>query len=329
MTPMPSSARPDFQPLPLLSNRHVQTLLGHYLPGARLAHPTEERVLRLPDGDALVLHDTTPPGWRPGGRVAVLVHGLIGSHDSPAIRRVAARLLPHAVRVVRLDLRGAGKGMALARQTYHAGRSDDVRAALDAVHGWDPLSPIVLVGISLGGNLVLKMVGEAADRPPPYLERVAAVCPPIDLVRCSRLLLHPRNRPYERFFLDGLLTMAYQRQRCFPDLPPLRFPRRMNCVLFDDLYTAPRNGFADALDYYRRASAMPHIARIAVPTLVLTARDDPVVAAEPFDELAPPPHVLVRVAEYGGHVGFVGWDGAGGVRWAEQLLTEWVVHGRG
>jgi uncharacterized protein len=329
MTPMPVSVRPEFQPLPLLSNRHLQTLLGHYLPGPRLTHPTREQVIRLPDGDGLVLHDTEPPGWRPGERVAVLVHGLIGSHDSPAVRRVAARLLAQGVRVVRLDLRGAGKGMPLARKAYHAGRSDDVRAALDEVHRWSPLSPIVLVGISLGGNLALKLAGEAADRPAAWLERVAAVCPPIDLVRCSRLLLHPRNRPYERFFLNGLLTAAYQRQRCFPDLPPLRFPRRMNCRIFDDLYTAPRNGFADAVDYYRRASAMPYVARIAVPTLILTARDDPFIAVEPFDELQPPPNVLVRIADHGGHVGFVGWDGAGGVRWAEHGLTEWVRHGRG
>jgi predicted alpha/beta-fold hydrolase len=230
---------------------------------------------------------------------------------------------------VRLDLRGAGKGLPLARRSYHAGRSDDVRAALDEVHRWSPTSPVALVGISLGGNIALKLAGEAADHPAGFLERVAAVCPPIDMVRCSRLLVSPRNRPYERNFLHGLMAAAYQRQRHFPDLPPLRFPRRMNCIIFDDLYTAPRNGFADAMDYYRRASSMPYVARIAVPTLILTARDDPFIAVAPFEELRPPSNVLVRIAARGGHVGFVGWDGAGGVRWAEHRLTEWVLHGRG
>jgi predicted alpha/beta-fold hydrolase len=304
-------------------------MLGHYLPGPRLTHPTREHVLRLPDGDCLVLHDTAPPGWQPGERIAVVVHGLIGSHASPGVVRVAARLLRRGLRVVRMDLRGAGKGVALARQFYHAGRSEDVRAALDEVHRWSPASPIVLVGISLGGNLALKLAGEAADRPAAYLERVAAVSPPIDLVRCSRLLLLPRNRPYHNLFLHGLMAAAYQRQRYFPDRTPLRFPRRMTTRLFDDLYTAPRSGFADALDYYRRASSMPYVARIAVPTLILTARDDPFIAVEPFEELAPPPNVVVRVAARGGHVGFVGWDGAGGVRWAEGRVVEWALHGHG
>src|SRR5438105_153660 len=177
---------------------------------------------------------------------------------------------------------------------------------------WAPASPLLLVGISLGGNVALKLAGEAADDPVPGLARVAALGPPIDLGRCVTLLAQPLNRLYEAFFLRDLIAQARQRQRYFPDLPPLRFPRRMTIRLFDDLYTAPRCGFADALDYYRRASALPLIPRIKLPALVLTARDDPFIAVEPFESLQAPPHVTVNIVPYGGHLGFLGWDGAGG-----------------
>src|SRR4051812_21957814 len=97
----------DFRPLPLLRNPHVQTLLGHFLGGPALRYPTRARVLRLPDGDGLVLHDTVPPGWRAGQPIALVIHGLSGSHASAGVLRVADLLLARQVRVVRLDLRGA------------------------------------------------------------------------------------------------------------------------------------------------------------------------------------------------------------------------------
>src|SRR5262249_61902742 len=107
--------------------------------------------------------------WRPGGPVALVVHGLTGSHESPPVQRLAVRLLVRGVRVARMDLRGTGKGLALARRFYHSGRSDDVRAAPREVAPGAPGSPLPLVGVSLGGNLVLKLAGEAADRPVPPL----------------------------------------------------------------------------------------------------------------------------------------------------------------
>src|SRR5207244_1680439 len=127
-----------------------------------------------------------------------------------------------------------------------------------------------------------KMAGEAADRPVPNLVGVATLAPPIDLTRCSELLAQPRNRLYEGNFVRSLLREVRQRKRHFPELHSPRFPERLTVRLFDDLYTAPLSGFADAADYYRRASSAPLIARIGVPTLVLTARDDPFIAVEPF-----------------------------------------------
>jgi predicted alpha/beta-fold hydrolase len=325
MSPALAAAPSVFRPFPLLGNPHVQTLVGHFLRGLYRSPPAQRHVVQLPDGDALVLHDTIPPNWRPGDRIAVLIHGLTGCHASPAVVRLARRLLARGVRAVRLDLRGAGKGLALARRGYHAGASDDLRAALAEVHRWDPQSPLLVAGLSLGGNIALKMAGETAKHPVAGLARVAAIGPPIDVGRSADLLSLPRNRLYEAAFIRGLAAAARLRQHYFPDLPPLRLPSRLSLRLFDELYTAPRCGFAGAADYYRRASSFGLVGCITVPTFILTARDDPFVAAEPFDALRPPPAVEMHILSRGGHLGFLGPDGAGGIRWAERRLAEWLL----
>jgi predicted alpha/beta-fold hydrolase len=320
-----SAGGPEFRPLPLLGNAHVQTVLGTWLQGPVFRFTAQERPVVLSDGDRLLLHDTMPADWRPGQGIALLVHGLSGSHSSGYMLRLARLLLPRGLRVLRLDLRGSGRGLALARGSYNGACSGDVRAALAELARACPSSPVALIGFSLGGNIVLKLAGEAATHPVPNLACVAAVSPPIDFVQCAALLALPRNRLYELHFLRSLIRQVRQRQRLFPDLPQVRFPRRMTIRLFDDLYTAPRGGFEDALDYYRRAASLPLLPFIRVPTLLLTARDDPFIAVEPFESVRVPPNVLVQIVPGGGHLGFLGWDGAGGIRWAERRIADWVT----
>jgi hypothetical protein len=314
-----------FQPLIGLDNPHIQTVLGQLLTGARFHRPSRERRVVLCDGDALVLHDSVPRGWRPGDRVALLLHGLGGCAASPHCGRVGRRLHDAGLRVVRLDLRGAGKGIGLARRRYHAGISDDARAAAAEIRRWAPDSPLVLIGFSLGGNIALKLAGEAAEEPVPGLERVAVIGPPIDLVACSALLSDPINRVYNVYFLTVLMRQHEERRRLLPDLPSVEFPEKMTLRVWDDIVVAPQWGFDGADDYYRRCSALPVIPRIQVPTLILTARDDPFIAVQPFEELQAPPHVEVRIERYGGHLGFVGPHTAGGLRWADQCLVRWVL----
>jgi predicted alpha/beta-fold hydrolase len=314
----------EFRPLPFLGNAHVQTVLGNLWNGFVRPFATQEHHAQLSDGDRLVLHDSLPAGWEAGQRIAVLVHGLGGSHRSDYMIRLTSLLLARGLRVVRLDLRGAGRGEALARRSYHGGCSDDVRVALKEVGQWSPTSSLVLIGLSLGGNIVLKLAGEAADHPVPGLERLATVSAPIDLEGCSTLIALPRNRLYENHYVRALRDQAQRRMRRFPDLPRVRFPRRLTLRLFDDLWTAPLCGFADSLDYYRRCASLPLIPRIAVPTFLLTARDDPFILVDPFEALKVPAHIEVHITERGGHLGFLGWDGTGGVRWAERRVVEWV-----
>jgi predicted alpha/beta-fold hydrolase len=311
-----------FRPLPLLGNPHVQTVLGNLLSvSARLASVPE--VVTLADGDRLVTHGTLPAGWRPGHPVALLVHGLGGCHSSAYMRRVTVRLASQGVRVFRMDLRGCGAGAALARRFYTAACSDDVRTVLERLHSVHPGSPLLLAGFSLGGGIVLKLAGEAADRPVSGLHAIAALAPPLDLARCSELI--ERLPFYDAYYVRKLVREVHRHQRSFPDLPPVRFPPRLTLRQFDDLYTAPRWGYTGVFDYYQRASALPWVSKIRVPTFILTARDDPFVAVEPFETVQRQSNVEIHISPCGGHLGFLGADGRGGIRWAERQLIDWML----
>jgi predicted alpha/beta-fold hydrolase len=312
----------SFRPLPFIGNPHLQTLLAHVLPGPRLPAAGWLGCVLLPDGDRLAMHDNAPPAWQAGDGIVILVHGLGGCHRSGYMLRLTRGFLERSLRVIRVDLRGVGAGETLARRTYHGGCSGDLGAVVLEVARQSPASPMALVGMSLGGNIVLKLAGEMADSPHP-VKAVAAVAPPIDMIRCAALLT---GRPfYDRYFVRHILKQVHRHRRYFPETVLPRFPRRMTLRQLDDLWTAPRWGFADATDYYRRASALPLSERIRVPALVLTARDDPFIAVEPFETLRQNSAIQVHIADCGGHLGFLGLDGAGGIRWAERQVVDWIA----
>jgi predicted alpha/beta-fold hydrolase len=312
-----------FRPLPFLGNPHVQTVLGSLWKGRGVRLPTQLHLVPLPDGSSLAVHDTIPPDWQPDKPIVLMVHGLGGSHQSPMLQRLVNRFTLHGFRAVRVDLRGAGAGIKQSRRVYNAADADDVRAVAEFLSGPAPGAPLYLVGVSLGGNLVLNLAGSAAARPLPSLRMVAAISPPIDLTLCSAMLA---TLPfYDHFYARNLRRQVDEHQACFPDLPVTPFPKRLTMRLFDDLYTAPRGGFADALDYYRRASSKDVIPEIKVPTFILSARDDPFIAVPPIENLPAQEYLHVRLVARGGHLGFLGRDGNGGLRWAEQQLVAWIL----
>ena len=321
---------PPFRPLPGLDNPHLQTVLANLPSWARIRIAPRRLLVDLADGDRLLLHDSRPQDWRDDGAIVLLLHGLGGCHDSGYMCRVANRFLEAGVRVCRMDLRGAGAGLPYASRLYNAACSDDVRAALGVLHQENPVSRLFVAGFSLGGNIALKLAGEAASQPIPGLHAVAAVAPPIDLVRCAELI--SRLPFYDRYYVRRLIDQVAELARLFPHLPRVAFPRTTTLREFDDLYTAPRSGYADALDYYRKASAFPLLPAINLPTFVLTASDDPFVAVEPFEEIPALAHLDVHIAPRGGHLGFLGPDGSGGIRWAERQVVDWMlrqIHGCG
>src|SRR5262249_11186907 len=148
---------PEFEPHPWVRGGHRQTLVGRFLPGRRVKIPSTLHVIEADQGDRLTLFDSAPERSSPAAPTAILVHGLGGCARSPYIRRVGKRFLKHGMRVVRMNLRGAGAGFGLARGTYHAGRTDDLRRVVEWVAQRYPGAPIALVGFSLSVDLVLKL----------------------------------------------------------------------------------------------------------------------------------------------------------------------------
>ncbi|MBI2806934.1 MAG: alpha/beta fold hydrolase [Planctomycetes bacterium] len=312
----------SFRPLPLLGNPHVQTILGNFLSGDHRIPRITQRIVPLADGDRISLLETQPRPSSSQAPIALLVHGLGGSHRSGYMVRLTNRLSERGWRVFRMDLRGAGDGFKLARRFYNAACSDDVATVVDGLVKEFPLSPLVVAGFSLGGNIVLKYAGELGEHAPRNLRAIAALAPPIDLVRCSQLIA--RLPLYDGYYVRNLTSQVARHQRHFSGLPRIVFPRRTTLRQFDDLYTAPRWGYADALDYYQKASALPWLVRIGVPTFVLTARDDPFVAVESFEPIRGTSMVEIHITDHGGHLGYLGADGLGGIRWAESQLLHWL-----
>jgi len=319
---------PAFRPHRLIVGGHAQTLAGVYLPVGDYPYRARQHRVELADGDQLVLHDDCPADWQPGDRAALLIHGLAGCHTSGYMRRISRKLADRGVRAFRMDLRGCGAGEALARMPYHSGRSEDAARALTAIADMAPNSPVTLVGFSLGGNIALKLAGELEDRPCAHLERVMAVCPPSDLAACSRQIQLRRNRPYDRYFVKRLLEQLDSRRRVVPDAHDSTFPRLPRTLWeFDNGFTAVVCGFGTADDYYARASSLPLIERIQLPTLILAARNDPMIPPGPLESLRLPPSVHLHMSDCGGHLGFVG---RGGIdpdrRWMDWRVVDWVLH---
>ncbi len=316
------------RPLPGLTNPHVQTIVASKLALSR-EPPATTHLVTLPDGDVIALEISTPAGWHDTGQTVLLLHGLCGCHRSPYMQRLAHKFLRYGIRSIRMNLRGCGSGKGLARYPYHSGRSADVLAVLEALQGLQgeqPQARITLVGFSLGGNIVLKLAGELGDAAPRYFQYAIAVCPPVDLVTCARLLAQPVNRFYNRYFTRLLCADVAYRQQCFPSLPAVQLPEHVTLYEFDELYTAPQGGFHDALDYYRQCSAAPLVPRITVPCHLLFAADDPIIAADVFDTVPLPAHIQITRTRYGGHLGFLGTPGSvTGYRAMDTQLLAWVM----
>lgn len=316
---------PTFIPHRMCRNSHVQTVLSLYVPTKFKPQPGESRQIKTQDDDTIVIHENTPTGWSFGQRVVVMVHGLCGSHSSQYMQRVSAKLIDRGFKTIRIDMRGFGESQLVSRGHMHAGRSDDLRTVLhDTSHRY-PGSPISLIGFSLGGNIALKLLTEPELNSPAELDSAVAVSPPVDLLRCTLNLRQGLNRCYDYYFAR-LLSHAVQRRRKsnipLDDVPVRRLPKRV--YEFDDQFTAPASGFADAEDYYAKCSTHHLLDRISIPTLLLVADDDPIVPIQMYDrDLSPA--ITKFVATGGGHLGFIARKSADpDCRWMDWRIVEWI-----
>jgi len=318
---IPQTQPPSFSSHPLIRGGHLQTLLSLRSPAAPHLKPHLHWVT-LPDGDGVALHDDCPEGWQPGDASLMLVHGLCGCRMSPYMVRLADQFTRLGNRVFRLEMRGCGVGQDRSRGLTHAGRSDDCIAAMSRIAEITQSGDLTAIGVSLGGNQLLRAAGRLGaglDDAPPWLDRwkrLVAVSPPVDLALCSDNMQRTILRGYNSYFIRNLLKRLPAHIRQTPQwLARCQRPWPKTLRELDDRITAPINGFRDAVDYYAQSSAGPLVSSIRVPTLILTAADDPIVPIECFSGLGLPsatdtdcppnaPPVRLLVTPGGGHVGF-------------------------
>lgn len=276
----------------------LQTLRNQLVRGGSRLAEGERLWLDLGDGDALAAMLHRPS--RTERPLAVTIHGLSGSEDSSYIRATAAHFLGEGYPVLRLNLRGAGPSQPRCRGQYHAGRSEDLRLALAALPPGLAERGVVLIGYSLGGNVLLKFLAEGAA---PGVRAAASVSAPIDLAAASARLLAPRNRIYQSWLLAKMRAEALAGPVTEAERAALVAARTV--FEFDDRYVAPRNGFASAAEYYARSSAGPLLGRIALPTLLIQAPNDPWIPMAAYRRAEEEGHAALRfLFADGGHVGF-------------------------
>ena len=332
-----------FQPRRWLANGHLQTIVGNFLPRMdRLPAATTELVpvplpMEMLAVPAAVALDRVLPGkilchchWQQdfrGAVTVVLVHGLEGSSHSQYVVGNANNLYAAGFNVVRMNMRNCGGTDALSPTLYHSGMSGDARALLHWLIDRG-CTRIVLAGYSMGGNLVLKAAGELGPGAPPELMGVVAVSPPMDLRESADALHHWTNRVYERRFLRNLLARYRRKVRLYPAVfDPRRIEQVRSIRDFDEQAMTPYCGFDGADDYYARSGSARVLDRIAVPTLILHALDDPFIrlTAATRAKIAANGNITLLEPQHGGHCAFLedpaqGYDGY----WAERTLLHFT-----
>lgn len=285
-----------------LPGGHLQTLYAALRPppGPRLARERWE----TPDGDFIDVDFAGPPA---AARLVVLFHGLEGSSASHYARAIAARAASRGWRCALPHFRGCSGEPNRLPRAYHSGDSDEIDWILRRLRS-GRAQPVDAVGISLGGNALLKWLGERGAAAGAIVRRAAAVSAPLDLTAAGYTLDRGLNRElYARHFLGTMKRKALAKLARFPGLYDARRVARARTLYeFDDLVTAPLHGFRDVRDYWSRASSAPWLERIRVPTLLLNALNDPFLPAEALLAASrrAASDVVLEFPATGGHAGF-------------------------
>src|SRR6202049_3275363 len=293
-----------------MAGGHVQTIASFLLPRKiQLPKPQERLVEVEPGTNIRCWFYWQDEAQRQAALTLIVVHGLEGSSESQYMLGVARNGLAAGMNVVLMNQRNCGGMHACPPTLYNSSLSGDVAAVVRNVLDNDGVSRFALIGFSMGGNLVLKLAGEWGSEGPSQFRAVAAVCPAVDLAASADALHEPRNRIYEYYFLLQLFRRIRTKARLFPgkfDLSRLRGVSSLR--MFDDRITASYCGFAGADDYYASAAAANVVDRIAVPTLIIHAANDPFIRIRPetLQRIAANPNITYLEADDGGHCAFLG-----------------------
>jgi uncharacterized protein len=331
-----------FHPRRWLTNGHLQTVAGNFFPRPNHLPPAVRELVEVcaARGTQISSQILCECHWQPTAvraeRPSVLIlHGLEGSSDSQYVVGNANKFWNAGFNVIRMNMRNCGgrkyETAKLTPTLYHSGLSKDVKRVMEFFLEREHLRSISLIGYSMGGNLVLKLAGELGTDAPPQLTAVVGVSPVVDIGPSADALHEPQNRIYERKFLRALLKRFRRKAALFPRAYDPQVATGISSLReFDNRITALYSGFQSADDYYFRAASARVLDRIAVPTLLIHACDDPFIRFLPETRaiIEANPNITLLETEHGGHCAFLatpepanGNDGY----WAEHTALRFIL----
>lgn len=322
---MPFIEKSTYQPPSRFRNMHVNTLYPALL--RQIKGIDYQRVrLDLPDGDFLDLDWSYTQKSVETDKLIVCVHGLEGHARRPYMAGMMKRFNTEGFDAVGINLRGCSEEHNRKLACYHSGYTDDLALIIDKISAEERYKNIVVLGFSVGGNIVLKYAGEKGKNLPKTVKNIIAFSVPCDLEGGSVELEKRHNRFYQWQFLVTLKQKARAKFKRFPNTFNLEEALKAKYFRhFDDHFTAPVNGFIDATDYWTKASSLYYLPNIVVPTLLVNAADDTFLSPTCFPiDLAQSSDVFhIEIPKYGGHLGFMAYD-TEGYLWTENRAIQFV-----
>jgi len=306
---------PTYKPPFWLFNRHLETIFPSLCRNVPLESYQRERI-DTPDGDFLDI-DWIIKGHE---KLVILCHGLEGDSYRPYMKGMARAFSRNGFDVTSMNYRGCSGEMNRKPRFYHSGATDDLDTVITSVTDRKKYIELYIIGFSLGGNMVLKFLGEKGNKINPLIKKAITLSVPLDLSGSCLEIAKGENVLYERRFLKSLKKKITEKTRLGLLQADLQRLKKVNSVWeFDEHFTAPLHGFKGAVDYYKKCSALGFIDQIAIPTLIINAQNDTFLSETcyPEDQLREHPYVYLEMPERGGHVGFSSFQ-ENGMYWSEK-----------
>lgn len=307
----------------ILFNTHAETIFPALLRKVEFEYTERER-LTTEDSDFIDVD------WFKQGsnKLTIICHGLEGSASRPYIKGMAKTFGNNGFDILAINYRGCSGEMNRLKRFYHSGATEDIKLVVDHSVNEGRYENIVMIGFSMGGNLVLKYLGETGSDLPKEISKAIVFSVPLLLEKSSLKLEKPYNYFYKKRFLKHLREKVYLKDAVFPDFYPVEELKTITTLFeFDELITAPIHGFKSASDYYTRSSSMFYLEEIQIPVKVVNSYNDTFIAKECFEvsHLNKKRNITFSFQEKGGHCGFASF-GQDGLYWSELLALKYLTN---
>ena len=311
-----------FKPNLFLRNKHLNTLYRYFFSNTKVEYKRKRVIADKIDFIDLDFSKVN------SDKIVIVIHGMEGSSDSNYIHTITQTLNKANYDVVAFNMRGCSGESNNLLNSYHAGKTEDLFGVIKYLENEYIYNEIHIVGYSLGGNMTLKFMGEFANDMPELVVSAVGVSVPCDLEGSVQAISTFENKIYMNGFLKTLKIKSIQKSINFPEanINISKIKKAKNFYEFDDLVTAPINGFKNAKDYWSKSSCKQFIPKIKLPTLLISATDDPFLNRKcfPVKEAIENNSFTFLETRYGGHLGFVTGFKMKKQRWLENKILDFI-----